>query len=174
MTKHWSAEQMSVCLGCEYLRNYGLPKEYITVDHQFDLHQQGPDHPDPCMFCGGGPAGGPNKYPYTCLNCGEGYTTITGKVLGKCFKCGGQIEYTSGMQGENPSNVPQDIPDPDAGTDPNWMTTGMRPAPKPQKMDLNKVRFKCNECGRTFTKSIGIRTYEAKCPKCGSFDTELN
>ena len=41
------------------------------------------------------------------------------------------------------------------------------------KFDKNdKLRLICNECGRKFTKKIGPRTYEAKCPKCGSYDTE--
>ena len=31
----------------------------------------------------------------------------------------------------------------------------------------------CNECGKKFKKKIGPKTYEVKCPKCGSFDTEL-
>lgn len=30
----------------------------------------------------------------------------------------------------------------------------------------------CRECGRKFRKKIGRDTYEVKCPKCGSYDTE--
>jgi len=30
----------------------------------------------------------------------------------------------------------------------------------------------CRECGRKFKKIIGPKTFEVKCPKCGSYDTE--
>ena len=30
----------------------------------------------------------------------------------------------------------------------------------------------CNECGAKFTKKIGPKTTEVKCPKCGGYDTE--
>ncbi len=30
----------------------------------------------------------------------------------------------------------------------------------------------CIECGAKFKKKIGKNTYEVKCPKCGSYDTE--
>jgi len=30
----------------------------------------------------------------------------------------------------------------------------------------------CNECGKKFKKKIGPKTFEVKCPKCGSYDTE--
>lgn len=36
-----------------------------------------------------------------------------------------------------------------------------------------KSRFVCLECGHHFNKTIGINTYEVKCPKCGSYDTEV-
>ena len=32
----------------------------------------------------------------------------------------------------------------------------------------------CLECGKRFKKKIGPSTYEAKCPKCGSYDTDLD
>lgn len=32
--------------------------------------------------------------------------------------------------------------------------------------------MRCNECGKRFKKKIGPRTFEVKCPKCGSYDTE--
>ena len=35
-----------------------------------------------------------------------------------------------------------------------------------------RAQFKCNECGKVFTRSIGARTTEAKCPKCHGVDTE--
>lgn len=44
--------------------------------------------------------------------------------------------------------------------------------PKP-KVRKPKARMHCNECGRNFSKTIGPRTYEAKCPKCGGYDTEV-
>lgn len=34
--------------------------------------------------------------------------------------------------------------------------------------------MECMECGRKFNKKIGPKTYEVKCPKCGSYDTDLN
>jgi len=30
----------------------------------------------------------------------------------------------------------------------------------------------CIECRRKFKKIIGPKTFEVKCPKCGSYDTE--
>jgi hypothetical protein len=35
------------------------------------------------------------------------------------------------------------------------------------------TNVKCNECGHTFKKIIGARTYEIKCPKCNGYDVEL-
>lgn len=32
--------------------------------------------------------------------------------------------------------------------------------------------MECIECGRKFKKVIGKNTFEVKCPKCGSYDTE--
>lgn len=39
-----------------------------------------------------------------------------------------------------------------------------------------KIRFLCNECGRKFTKKINPKAelYEVRCPKCGSYDIELD
>jgi DNA-directed RNA polymerase subunit RPC12/RpoP len=34
------------------------------------------------------------------------------------------------------------------------------------------TKMECMECGKKFKKKIGPRTYEVKCPKCGSYDTE--
>lgn len=31
----------------------------------------------------------------------------------------------------------------------------------------------CMECGARFRKRIGPKTTEVKCPKCGSYDTEI-
>ncbi len=35
------------------------------------------------------------------------------------------------------------------------------------------TQFYCAECGKIFSKVIGPRTYEVKCPKCGSTDVEV-
>ena len=37
-----------------------------------------------------------------------------------------------------------------------------------------KAEFICLECGKTFIRTLGPRTYEVKCPKCGSYDTDIN
>jgi hypothetical protein len=44
--------------------------------------------------------------------------------------------------------------------------------------DLNEakkqgLKLKCQECGKVFTKKIGPRTVEVKCPKCGSLDVDV-
>ena len=36
------------------------------------------------------------------------------------------------------------------------------------------TQMQCNECGKEFKKKLGPKTYEVKCPKCGSYDTEIN
>ena len=33
--------------------------------------------------------------------------------------------------------------------------------------------MKCMDCGAKFKKKIGPKICEVKCPKCGSFDTEI-
>jgi len=35
-----------------------------------------------------------------------------------------------------------------------------------------RVQMRCNECGHRFKKTIGPRTFEVRCPKCRSYDTE--
>jgi Zn finger protein HypA/HybF involved in hydrogenase expression len=37
-----------------------------------------------------------------------------------------------------------------------------------------KTKFVCNECGRHFTKTLGIRTVEVSCPKCHGVDVEVD
>jgi len=37
----------------------------------------------------------------------------------------------------------------------------------------DKTPIMCMECGHVFKRNIGPRTYEIKCPKCGSYDTEI-
>ena len=34
------------------------------------------------------------------------------------------------------------------------------------------TQMQCMECLKKFKKKIGPKTFEVKCPKCGSFDTE--
>ena len=41
-----------------------------------------------------------------------------------------------------------------------------------RRMTGPPTNMKCVECGKTFKKKIGPSTYEVKCPKCGSYDTE--
>lgn len=41
-----------------------------------------------------------------------------------------------------------------------------------RKHGQTPTKMKCMECGKEFKKKIGPRTYEVKCPKCGSYDTE--
>lgn len=36
----------------------------------------------------------------------------------------------------------------------------------------DKIQMQCMECGARFKKKIGPKTFEVKCPKCGSYDTE--
>jgi NAD-dependent SIR2 family protein deacetylase len=36
----------------------------------------------------------------------------------------------------------------------------------------SSMSMRCNECGHKFKKKIGPHTYEIKCPKCKSYDTE--
>lgn len=37
-----------------------------------------------------------------------------------------------------------------------------------------KTKFTCYECGKVFYKKMGPRTFEVKCPRCGSHDTETD
>lgn len=37
-----------------------------------------------------------------------------------------------------------------------------------------KTEMICRECGKIFKKSIGPRTFEVKCPKCGGYDVDVN
>ena len=47
-----------------------------------------------------------------------------------------------------------------------------------ESVDLNEASASvstpmiCNECDKKFKKKIGPKTYEVKCPKCRSYDTE--
>lgn len=36
-----------------------------------------------------------------------------------------------------------------------------------------KTLMICRDCGRTFNRTIGKNTVEVKCPKCGSYDTDV-
>ncbi len=35
-----------------------------------------------------------------------------------------------------------------------------------------RIKMQCMECLKRFKKIIGPKTFEVKCPKCGSYDTE--
>ena len=37
----------------------------------------------------------------------------------------------------------------------------------------DRTKMVCLECGREFGKRIGANTYEVRCPRCGSYDTEV-
>ena len=41
------------------------------------------------------------------------------------------------------------------------------------KAKTESTPMQCMECGRKFSKKIGPHTFEVKCPKCGSYDTEV-
>lgn len=57
--------------------------------------------------------------------------------------------------------------DPNAGFKEEYIkkASGMKEAGEATKL-------KCMECGKDFKKKLGKNTYEVKCPKCGSYDTE--
>jgi len=38
---------------------------------------------------------------------------------------------------------------------------------------INEAKFECLECGKRFTKMLGKKTTEVKCPKCKSTDVEI-
>ena len=37
----------------------------------------------------------------------------------------------------------------------------------------DKTPMECQECGNKFSKKLGKNTTEVKCPKCGSYDTDV-
>jgi len=39
--------------------------------------------------------------------------------------------------------------------------------------EYSSDRWECQECGKVFTKKVGPRTYEIKCPKCKSTDIDI-
>jgi len=41
-------------------------------------------------------------------------------------------------------------------------------------MKKYRIPIICRECGHKFTKVISPRTYRVECPKCGSYDTEID
>lgn len=43
------------------------------------------------------------------------------------------------------------------------------PSPKPS----SGTRLQCMECGKVFTRKLGAKTFEVKCPKCGGYDVDL-
>lgn len=42
-----------------------------------------------------------------------------------------------------------------------------------ESMLVENTPMQCNECGKKFKKKLGKNTFEVKCPKCGSYDTEI-
>ena len=40
-------------------------------------------------------------------------------------------------------------------------------------LEAKSYEWQCMECGKKFNKKIGPRTFEIKCPKCGSTDIDL-
>jgi len=47
------------------------------------------------------------------------------------------------------------------------------PGAMTQTIPEEKTPMICRECGHRFKKTIGKGTFEVKCPKCGSFDTDI-
>lgn len=43
---------------------------------------------------------------------------------------------------------------------------------KNSESNTEKIKIRCNECGHVFSKKITASTYEIKCQKCRSYDTE--
>lgn len=41
------------------------------------------------------------------------------------------------------------------------------------KIDKGKTLLVCLECGHRFRRKLGPRTFEVRCPKCGSVDVEV-
>lgn len=38
---------------------------------------------------------------------------------------------------------------------------------------MPKTKMVCYECDAEFSKKIGAKTFEVKCPKCGGYDTDV-
>lgn len=56
----------------------------------------------------------------------------------------------------------------------NWIKITLDPKER-KTAKINEAvttQMQCMECGRKFKKKIGPKTFEIKCPKCGSYDTE--
>jgi len=43
-----------------------------------------------------------------------------------------------------------------------------------EKATSQSTQMICRECGKKFKKKVGPKTFEAKCPKCGGFDTDVD
>ena len=41
-------------------------------------------------------------------------------------------------------------------------------------MASSSMPMVCIECGHHFSKRITVSTYEAQCPKCGGYDTDVD
>jgi len=42
----------------------------------------------------------------------------------------------------------------------------------PRRARRCRVHVECNECHKKWTRNIGPNTYELRCPRCRSYDTE--
>lgn len=40
-------------------------------------------------------------------------------------------------------------------------------------LEAVKAEIECNECGHKFKKKVTSKTTEVRCPKCGSYNTEI-
>jgi len=45
-------------------------------------------------------------------------------------------------------------------------------APAARRRASRRVPITCLECGHRFSRAIGPRTFEIRCPKCHGYDTE--
>lgn len=48
-----------------------------------------------------------------------------------------------------------------------------RTGPFPKRHTTRKTPIVCRECGHTFHRTIAPGTYEIRCPKCQSYDTDV-
>lgn len=52
-------------------------------------------------------------------------------------------------------------------------STGLGEATKKTGKSSSSTAMECLECGKKFKKKLTPRTFEVKCPKCGSYDTNV-
>lgn len=46
-------------------------------------------------------------------------------------------------------------------------------APAAKRRASRRIPITCLECGHRFSRAIGPRTFEIRCPKCHGYDTDL-